>query len=236
MKIWTVQHENLDRSSWKSWLFIIKILTGQHENLHRSLWRSWPFTMKIWTDQHENLDRSSWKSWAFNMKNLDRSSWKSRPFIMKTSTVCNEVSITRNKISTTRNKISIVINSTFGRNGATAQKVSGFGVILSRIFPAFSRIRTEYGDIRKMQENAGKMRTRITPNRATFYAVGSIKELLLHLLYCTFFSTCFYYVQNILTILFRIDSLNSTKAYLFVSRKIYGQRCNQEFCRKEEVP
>ena len=45
----------------------------------------------------------------------------------------------------------------------TAQKVSVFGVILVRIFPAFSRIR--------MRENAAKMRTRVTPNTNTFYAV-----------------------------------------------------------------
>ena len=43
---------------------------------------------------------------------------------------------------------------------------------------AFSRIRTEYGEILRispylvrMQENAGKMRIRITPNTDTFYAV-----------------------------------------------------------------
>ena len=38
-----------------------------------------------------------------------------------------------------------------------------FGVTLVRIFAAFSRIR--------MRENAGKIRTRITPNTDTFYAV-----------------------------------------------------------------
>ena len=31
----------------------------------------------------------------------------------------------------------------------TAQKESVFGVILVRIFPAFSRIRTEYGKVRE---------------------------------------------------------------------------------------
>ena len=47
-----------------------------------------------------------------------------------------------------------------------------------RIFPTFSRIWTEYGEILcispysvRMRENAGKMQTRITPNRDTFYAV-----------------------------------------------------------------
>ena len=53
-----------------------------------------------------------------------------------------------------------------------------FGVILVRIFPAFCGIQTEYGDMLcispysvRMRENAGKMRTRITPNTDTFYAV-----------------------------------------------------------------
>ena len=51
-------------------------------------------------------------------------------------------------------------------------------VILVRIFPAFSLIRTEYGEIRsifpfslRMLENEGKIRTRITPTTDTFYAV-----------------------------------------------------------------
>ena len=55
-----------------------------------------------------------------------------------------------------------------------------FGVILVRIFSTFSRIRTEYREIRSispypvwMRENAGKMRTRITLNTDTFYAVYS---------------------------------------------------------------
>ena len=59
-----------------------------------------------------------------------------------------------------------------------AQKVSVFGVILVRIFPAFSLIRTEYGEILRispysvqMLENAGEIRTRITPNTDTFYPV-----------------------------------------------------------------
>ena len=53
-----------------------------------------------------------------------------------------------------------------------------FVVILVLIFPTFSRIRTEYGEILRiypyslrMRENAGKIRTRITPNTDTFYAV-----------------------------------------------------------------
>ena len=48
--------------------------------------------------------------------------------------------------------------------------MSVFGVILVRIFPAFFRIRTEYGVIRSIK-NAGKMRTRITPNTDSFYTV-----------------------------------------------------------------
>ena len=53
---------------------------------------------------------------------------------------------------------------------------------LVRIFPGFSRIRTEYGEILRissislysvrMRENSGKMRTRITPNTDSFYAVS----------------------------------------------------------------
>ena len=73
--------------------------------------------------------------------------------------------------------------------------MSVFGVILVRIFAAFSRIRTEYGEILRteygeilrieygeilhispylvrMRENAGKMRTRIIPNTDIFYAVN----------------------------------------------------------------
>ena len=45
--------------------------------------------------------------------------------------------------------------------------------------PHFSRIQTEYGDILRIfpysvriRENAGKMRTRTTPNMETFYAVS----------------------------------------------------------------
>ena len=53
-----------------------------------------------------------------------------------------------------------------------------FEVILVRIFPAFSLIRTDYWEIRsifpyslRMRKNAGKIRTRITPTTDTFYAV-----------------------------------------------------------------
>ena len=56
--------------------------------------------------------------------------------------------------------------------------MSVFGITLVRIFPAFSRIRTIYGEIRstslysvRMRENAGKMRTRVTLDTDTFYAV-----------------------------------------------------------------
>ena len=58
--------------------------------------------------------------------------------------------------------------------------MSVFGVILVRIFPAFSGIWTEYVELRSislysvlMQKNAGKMPTRITPNTDTFYAVSA---------------------------------------------------------------
>ena len=44
------------------------------------------------------------------------------------------------------------------------------------IFPTLSRIRTDYGEILcispySVRENAGKIRSRITPNTDTFYAV-----------------------------------------------------------------
>ena len=64
--------------------------------------------------------------------------------------------------------------------------MSVFRVILVRIFLAFSPIWTEYGEILRilrispcsvrMRENAGKMRTRITPNTDTFYAVNVTKK------------------------------------------------------------
>ena len=68
MKIWTVHHENLNRSSWESRPFNIKISTVQHQNLDRSSWKSWPFIMKISTDHHENFDCPSWKSGSFKIK------------------------------------------------------------------------------------------------------------------------------------------------------------------------
>ena len=53
-------------------------------------------------------------------------------------------------------------------------------VILVRIFPTFSRIQTEYGEIRSISQysvqtrkNARKMRIRITPNTDSFYAVST---------------------------------------------------------------
>ena len=58
--------------------------------------------------------------------------------------------------------------------------MSVFRVILVRIFSAFCRIQTEYGEMLRispysvrMRENAGKMRTEITPYTDTFYAVTS---------------------------------------------------------------
>ena len=66
--------------------------------------------------------------------------------------------------------------------------MSVFGVILVRIFPSFSRIWTEYGEILRispysvlMQENEGKMRTKITLNMDTFYA-ATVVALLANLL------------------------------------------------------
>ena len=62
--------------------------------------------------------------------------------------------------------------------------MSVFGVILVRIFPAFSRIWTEYGDIPhispysvRISENAGKMRIRIPLNMDTFYAVSILLSI-----------------------------------------------------------
>ena len=53
--------------------------------------------------------------------------------------------------------------------------MSVFEVILVHIFPAFSRIRTEYGEL---LENARKMRNKITPNMDTFYAVKMFNRAL----------------------------------------------------------
>ena len=64
--------------------------------------------------------------------------------------------------------------------------MSIFGDISVRIFPALSRIRTEYGALRiqsECGENAGKMRTRIIPNTDTFYAVMLFRDLLYLLLF-----------------------------------------------------
>ena len=61
------------------------------------------------------------------------------------------------------------------------KKESIFGVIPVCIFPAFSRIRTQYRDMSRispysvrMQENVGEMQTRTTPNTDTFYAVSKV--------------------------------------------------------------
>ena len=59
---------------------------------------------------------------------------------------------------------------------STAWKVSVFGVILvrfSRIFPHSDWIRIDTYSIR-MRENAGKMRSRITPNTGNFYVVFNV--------------------------------------------------------------
>ena len=56
--------------------------------------------------------------------------------------------------------------------------MSVFGIILVRIFPAFSLILTEFRELlrispysTRMRENAGKIQTRITSNTETFYAL-----------------------------------------------------------------
>ena len=71
-----------------------------------------------------------------------------------------------------------MIFSIYGKEPFTAHKESVFGVILVRIFHAFSRIRTENRAILRtspysvqMRENEGKMRTRTTPNMDAFYVV-----------------------------------------------------------------
>ena len=76
--------------------------------------------------------------------------------------------------------------------------MSVFRVILVRIFPAFSCIWTEYGKILRispysvrMWENAGKMRTRTTPNTDSFYVVNV---------------TTFYLV-NMLNIFYRLNKM-----------------------------
>ena len=75
--------------------------------------------------------------------------------------------------------------------GCTAYKVSVFEVILVRIFPGFSRIWTEYGERRSISlysvriwKNAGKMRTRITPNTDSFYAVMFVSYLFVSAIIC----------------------------------------------------
>ena len=45
----------------------------------------------------------------------------------------------------------------------TAQKVSLFGVFLVGIFPAFSRIRTEYGEMRSISPYSVQMREKYGP-------------------------------------------------------------------------
>ena len=69
------------------------------------------------------------------------------------------------KTTFNKNSQSIVISTvqtlTYKFNFNTVEKASVFGVILVRIFSAFSC----------MREDAGKMRTRITPNANTIYAV-----------------------------------------------------------------
>ena len=68
----------------------------------------------------------------------------------------------------------------------TPWKESVFGIILLYIFPVFSCICTEYREIlhltlhsARMQENPGKMRTRVTPNMDSFYAVNNLTKKLI---------------------------------------------------------
>ena len=65
-------------------------------------------------------------------------------------------------------------------SSCSAWKVSVFGVILVRIFPHSDRMRKirtsglnseRYSTYLRIQSECGKIRTRITPNRDTFYAV-----------------------------------------------------------------
>ena len=53
----------------------------------------------------------------------------------------------------------------------TAQKVFIYRVILVRIFLHLAQIRKEFGVSLRIQSECGKMRTRITPNTVTFYAM-----------------------------------------------------------------
>ena len=57
---------------------------SHHVNLDRSSWKSRPFIMKISNCHHENLDLLSWKSWPFIIK--------SRPVIMKILVIHNKIS------------------------------------------------------------------------------------------------------------------------------------------------
>ena len=70
---------------------------------------------------------------------------------------------------------SFIENEGLSKDGHCIKRVR----IRSYSGPHFSRIRTEYGETLRispysvrMRENAGKMRTRITPNADSFYAVG----------------------------------------------------------------
>ena len=54
----------------------------------------------------------------------------------------------------------------------TAWKVSVFGVVLVRIFPAFGLNTESYGESLCIRSECRKIRTRKTPNTGTFYAVN----------------------------------------------------------------
>ena len=64
-----------------------------------------------------------------------------------------------------------MVNSTEIKQSKTQRTVSVFGVILVRIFPAFSRIRTEYGEIEYLSvfsPNAGKCGENADQNNAEY--------------------------------------------------------------------
>ena len=100
--------------------------------------------------------------------------------------------------------------------------MSVFEVILVRIFPALSRVRTEYGEIRsicpnsvRMRENAEKMWTIITPNTDTFYAVSKCGRE---------YKKVFRGEESIVR-LKNLGFITSIEEY----QKIYNYACSQDF-------
>ena len=70
----------------------------------------------------------------------------------------------------------------------TVWEVFIFGVIWS----ASSRIWTEYGEIRRIQSECGKMRTRITANTGTFHAMGAINQIRKSIVGFPFKHSCYF--------------------------------------------